>query len=79
MATALVWAGRAVARSLSEAAATLGESMTGMYAPAGAEPTFIPLDEFMSDQFLKDVEGDMASHDLVLEDAFDAGDAYSAE
>lgn len=76
MAVAVVLGCRAIARSLSNVATSVsdaGQNMTtalgGFWEATSAEaPAFVPLDEFISKQFLADVEGDLASHELVLED-----------
>lgn len=44
------------------------EAMGGFWQGVQEEPKFIPLDEFMSDKFLKELEsGELDMSDLVLE------------
>lgn len=53
---------------LSETGRSVTEAMGGFWQGVTEDPTFVPLDEYMSDQFIKDLEqGKLDMTDLVLE------------
>lgn len=67
MARAIARAGNALAQAVTDSGKSLTEAMGGFWQGVNEDPTFIPLDEFISKKFLEQVDGDYDLSDLVLE------------
>lgn len=60
-----------VTKALNDTGQSLTEAMGGFWQGVNEDPKYVPLDEFISDQFLKDMEqGKLDMSDLVLEGEF---------
>lgn len=67
MSVAIVRSATVLATALNNSGQSMTEALGGFWSQNHGEPTFIPLDEFISQKFMEDIEGDLASHELVLE------------
>lgn len=67
MARAIARAANVLSKTLTDAGRSMTEALGGFWQGVNEDPTFLPLDEFVSARMLADAEGDFDSTDLVLE------------
>lgn len=66
-ARAIARSGIAVAKAIEDSGRSMTEALGGFWQSVNEDPTFIPLDEFISQKFLESGVDDLNMNDLVLE------------